>query len=272
MKDKIYNLLAGQENKTNYFVDYFISTLIILSIIAIILESFENFNSEYHSWLRGFEIFSVVVFTLEYICRIWISDKVYPDLTPGQARRKYIFSVLGIVDFMAILPFYIPMIISLDLRFIRALRLLRLFRIFKLAHYSSSLKLLGNVLKGKKEELVITIFACMILLMITSSLIYEIEHDIQPDKFPNIFASFWWSIATLTTIGYGDVYPISGWGQFLAAITALFGIGLVAIPTGIISSGYLEELSNNKKQHNDSKKSNEFNYCPHCGKKLKEEN
>lgn len=239
--------------------DHFITTLIILNVFAIILQSYESLNSQYYKFFHLFEVFSVIVFTLEYLIRIWIADlnynfKRFNKLPAWKCRLKYIFSFMGLIDLLAILPFYLPFIIKLDLRFVRILRLLRLFRIFKLAHYSSSMKIVGKVILDKKYELLTTLFASFVILLISSSLMYEIEHKVQPDQFPNIFATLWWAVATLTTIGYGDVYPITDWGRVLAAVTAIFGIGLVAIPTGIISAGFLEEIQVKKQKTNPRKK------------------
>ncbi len=251
--------------------DYLIQGLIILNVIAIILESFDGIYRGNEDLFHYLEVFSIIFFTVEYLTRLWIADIIYPENNPIVARLKYAFSPLGLVDLLAILPFYMPLLITLDLRFIRILRLLRLIRIFKIAHYSESVRLIGEVLKKKQRELLITLFGTTIIIMITSSLMYEIEHGIQPDKFPNILATFWWAIATLTTIGYGDVYPITGWGQTLAAITAIFGIGLVAIPTGILSAGFLQELEEKverKRLEKEKQKLKSLEYCPYCGEKL----
>ncbi len=149
-----------------------------------------------------------------------------------------------------------PLIITFDLRFLRMLRLTRLFRLFKVYRYSKALRIVGRVLKNKKEPLFLTLFVTFMLLLIASSLMYYIEHDAQPDAFPNIFSAFWWAVATLTTIGYGDVLPITGWGKLLSGVIALLGIGLVALPTGIIGSGFMEVIERKEKPR----------YCPHCGK------
>ncbi len=271
IKRNIFEILdskEGQQKPIHYTDDVFISTLIILSVISIILESFSDFYTEHKLILDSFDIFTVFVFSVEYSLRIWIADLKFPELGKIRSRLKYIFSFLGLVDLLAILPYYIPMLIKMDLRFVRVLRLLRLFRIFKLAHYSTSIRLVGRVIKDKRQELFITLFGTFIIILITSSLMFTIEHEVQPDKFPNILATFWWAIATLTTIGYGDVYPVTGLGQTLAAITAILGIGLVAIPTGILSMGFIDELSKSRSKKKD-KEVRQFDFCPHCGEKLK---
>lgn len=256
LKNKLYDMFGS--DRTDHWIyridDYFITALILANVVAIIIESYQDIHNEYRFYFHVFEVFSVIIFTLEYLIRIWISDLVFQkkgkDLPSWKCRVKYIFSFMGMIDLLAILPFYLPFFIKLDLRFIRILRLLRLFRIFKLAHYSDSLTIVGKVIKHRKYELMITLFASFMILLITASIMYELEHAVQPEQFPNIFDTLWWAIATLTTIGYGDVYPVTGWGRFLAAVTAIFGIGLVAIPTGIISAGFLDELS--KKKYKDN--------------------
>jgi len=253
IKHEVYHILYTQDDlkikSWKYYIDdYFISSLIILNVFVIMLESFNYYNNEYTTQFQLFELFSVSIFSFEYILRIWVADLHFPKLGRFASRFRYIFSILGVIDLLAILPYYIPFFYTLSLKEERFLRLFRLFRIFKLAHYSKSLNLVGKVFKDKKRELIITVAATFILIMIVSTIMLELEHEIQPEKFNNIFGAFWWAIETLTTIGYGDVHPMTGWGKFLAAITALLGIGIVAIPTGILSVGFLEELNNNKKR------------------------
>ncbi|WP_026476140.1 ion transporter [Alkaliphilus transvaalensis] len=245
--------------------DYFIVSMIILNVLAIILESFYSVYLRYGYLFKSFEIISVAIFSLEYILRVWTADQKYKDKKKIFASILFIISPIALIDLFAILPFYLPMIIPFDLRFLRMLRITRLMRIFKLNRYSNALSLVGRVLKNKKEELIITISITFLLVLFASTLMYYIEQDVQPDVFPNIIAAFWWAVATLTTVGYGDVYPITVWGKILSGLIAVLGIGLVALPTGIISSGFMEELSQNNNQ-NDTVKS--AKYCKHCGEKI----
>lgn len=283
-KYKLFEILYGDNleyelpDKLIYKIDdYFISGLILLNVIAIMLQSFQSINDSLKDFFYYFELTSVIIFSAEYLLRLWISNMIFSELSPIKARIKYIFSFMGLIDLLAILPFYLPFIIKVDLRFLRMLRLMRLFRIFKLAHYSDSVRMVARVINEKKNEIGITLFGAFILLLITSTLMYEIEHTSQPEQFPNIFASLWWAVATLTTIGYGDVYPVTALGKFLAGLTAIFGIGLVAIPTGLISVGFIEEIENKKKSKqlgNDNKDESKCdcpNYCPNCGHKLKKD-
>jgi voltage-gated potassium channel len=273
MKQKVFEILDEYEKTSNNWgkiIDLFIISLIILSVIEIILESFEILYVQYASSFYIFELFTVIVFSIEYVLRVWISDLKFPHLSKAKARWKFIVSTTGLIDLIAILPFYLPFVFKFDFRFIRVLRVVRLLRIFKIGRYTKSLRLVGNLIVQKRSELATTIFITFILILISSTIMYNLEHEIQPDKFPNIVSTFWWAVATLTTVGYGDVYPVTGWGQFISGIIAILGIGLVALPTGIISSGFIELLEKKEKDTDVEEKQDEaYKYCPHCGKDLK---
>ncbi len=233
-----------------------IFVLIVLNVLAVILETVESLFVQYETFFRIFEVFSVIVFSVEYVYRLWtcIEEKRFKN--PFLGRIRYSFTFLAIIDLLAILPFYFPMIFPVDLRFIRALRLFRLIRLLKIGRYSKSLITLQHVIKSKKEELLITVFAGGVLLILTSSLMYYIEHTVQPEAFSSIPASLWWGVITLTTVGYGDVYPVTSIGRILAAFMAFIGIGLFALPAGIVASGFTEVIKKNK------------NKCPHCGEDI----
>ena len=246
--------------------DHSIEALIVLNIVAVILESFSIIKTAYSHLFTTFEIFSVTVFTAEYLLRVWTADLKYPEKTKLKARIAFVCSGMAIIDLLAILPFYVPLTLRIDLRVLRILRLTRILRVLKLGRYSKSLELIGRVLKRSKADLAVTFFVTFLLLLLASSLMYFVENPAQPDKFPNIVASAWWTIITLTTVGYGDVYPVTLLGKILGGIIALLGIGLVALPTGIISSGFMEEIRlNNLKSTSISQKPM---ICPHCGKAL----
>ncbi len=239
--------------------DLAIMTLIILNIFAVILETVKSIESEYSFWLRSFELFSVIIFSAEYIMRLWLCTVDFRYKSAVKGRLKYMLSPMALIDLLAILPFYIPMIITLDLRFLRALRLMRLMRLLKIGRYSESLKKFGVVLRLKKEELGITVFIVALLLILTSSIMYYIEHEAQPDAISSIPMAMWSAVATLTTVGYGDVYPVTVLGKLLGAVIAVLGVGMVALPAGIIASGFTEQI------HIEKKKTI---VCPHCGKSI----
>lgn len=254
MKHTIYNILY--KNKK---VAKFIYGLIILNVVALILESYKELRVNYEGLFHIIEIVSVIIFTIEYILRIWVADI---NEEYNNSRLKFILSPLGLVDLLAILPFYL-MILPVDLRVIRILRLLRLLRVFKLGRFSKSLKTISHVLKETQADLIITLFVAFILLVLSSTLMYYFENEAQPERFASIGHSFWWAVATLTTVGYGDVYPVTAIGKVLGATIALIGIGFVALPTGIISSAFIERVQKNKK--NDEAATCE---CPNCGTKF----
>jgi voltage-gated potassium channel len=251
LKRKIYGII----NENPFFL-VFIQSLIIINMLAVMLESVSYLHKNYGPFFYWFEVVSVAIFTIEYLARVWSAD--FGTMQPIKRRLKFIFSFLGLIDLVAILPFYLPFLITFDLRFLRIMRLVRLFRVFKIARYSMALKLIGKVLKRKKEEIFLTLFITFLLLIVASSFMFYVEHEAQPEEFTNIFQSLWWAVATLTTIGYGDIYPVTVLGKLLSAIIAILGIGLVALPTGIISSGFIETIKENRKPH----------ICPHCGKEI----
>lgn len=264
IKQKIALLFDDEKGngKGDQFIEFFIAGLIVVNTIAIVLESYHDINSKYAYFFYLLELFSIIVFTIEYLIRIWIATIIYPELSPFKAKLKYITSTMGIIDLVSILPFYLPYIIKVDLRVLRTLRLFRLLRLLKLKRYFASLGVIQSVIKKTKNEIFVTIFLVFILLVLASTLMYNIEKTAQPEAFQNIGQAMWWAVATLTTVGYGDIYPVTGLGKILSAFIALLGIGIVALPTGIISSAYIEEIRNLKK---DKKETCE---CPHCGKEI----
>ncbi|MBK6265765.1 ion transporter [Marivirga sp. S37H4] len=260
IKTKIYRAVekGSHGRRMNVVFDYIIMSLILLSVISIILESVPEINSKFGYQLRIFNIFSIVVFSIEYLMRLYVSDLTHPSTTRFKSYLKFMFSLQGLIDLMALIPFYLPMLIKIDLRFLRVLRLTRFLRVLKVNRYNNSLNLIGAVIKEKKPELLVTGFVTFLVLLFASFIMYYVEGEKQPEAFPNILATFWWAIATLTTVGYGDVYPVTGWGKFISGIIAILGIGIVALPTGLISAGFMDKIGKTKQS----------NECPHCGKDI----
>jgi voltage-gated potassium channel len=276
MKRYLFELIDEAGNEThplNKAFDFLIIGLILASIISIILESFAPLAEQYGVFFQWFELITVVVFTIEYVLRLWTADLKYPELSPWKARLKFAFSTMGMIDFLAILPFYLPLFVRMDFRFIRILRVLRMLRVFKINRYTKSLQLVSRVFYERRNELGVTIFVTVILMFISATLMYYIEHDDQPKAFPDIISTLWWAVATLTTVGYGDVYPVTGMGKLISGIIALLGIGLVALPTGILGAGFIEQLekeknAETKKEEKPTAIQQPYLYCPHCGKQL----
>ncbi|WP_049891907.1 ion transporter [Natronococcus amylolyticus] len=248
---------VGAGGRTGGHIDHLIMGLIVLNVIAVMLETVDSLYASYATKFLWFEAISVAIFSIEYISRLWAATE-HPDYQhPIWGRLRYAFSPYMIIDLLAILPFFFGAI--LDLRFLRALRLLRFLRLFKLARYSESIQLFVRVLQLKREELVITSVVGTIILLMSSSLMYFAERGAQPEEFSSIPASLWWGVITLTTVGYGDVTPVTPIGQVLGAVIAVTGIGLFALPASILASGFIEAARG------------KIDQCPHCGQEILEE-
>ncbi|GAB5466771.1 MAG: ion transporter [Candidatus Kapaibacteriales bacterium] len=237
----IYNIIVGDPKKAKYF-DGIITSIIILNVAAVILATYPNYYSDLEDPFYWFEVFSVAVFTIEILMRLIAARHLYPNEGAIRSRFKVIFSFSGIIDILAILPFYLPLLISMDLRSLRALRLIRLLRLLKLGRHSEGFRIFVEVFKSVKADLTVTMFVTFILIIVASTLIFSFEHEAQPEVYVNMGDAIWWSIATLTTVGYGDIYPVTAAGKILASIIATLGIGIVALPTGIIATAFMDKL------------------------------
>lgn len=266
LQKRVYNLIRDDDENdlaSNIF-DGIIIALIVINTIQVVLDTFTLPPAAVRI-SRVVEYVSVFVFTVEYLLRLWTAPFIFPELPAWKARIKYVFRFMAIIDLMAILPFYIPFIIPIDLRVLRALRMVRLFRLFKVNRYTSALSTIASVLKRKSSQLISSVFVVVLLMVISAVLMYNVENAAQPDKFSNAFDALWWAVATFTTVGYGDIYPITAAGRVLSAVIALLGIGLVAVPTGIISAGFMEQIDNEKSA---GLAEDEKLFCPYCGHKL----
>jgi voltage-gated potassium channel len=264
IKEKIYRIVekGAHGSRYNLLFDYGITVLIVLNVIAITLGTITDIQLKIGHFLNCFEVISIIVFSIEYLLRIYVSDLTHPSNSRVKSILKFVLSGYGLIDLIALLPFYLPFLITVDLRFLRLFRLMRFFRLMKLNRYNSSLNLILTVMKEKRSELMVTGFVAMLILLISSFLMYDVESKVQPDKFPNVIATLWWAIATLTTVGYGDVYPVTAVGKIISSIIAILGIGIVALPTGIIGAGFMTKI---EKKNSNGKR------CPHCGKKIIED-
>ena len=222
--------------------------LIVLNVIAIIFESVSSIYARYQAAFWAFEVFSVGVFTIEYIARVWssIDMKELKDDRPIIGRIRYILSPLALIDLIAILPFYLSLWFPLDLRFLRVLRLLRLF---KLTRYSPALSAMLDVMQRETEALLSAFVILILMLVLSAGGIYLLENDVQPEFFGSIPDSMWWAIVTLTTVGYGDVVPITPMGKILGGMIGLIGIGMIALPAGIMASGFAENIHERRERY-----------------------
>jgi voltage-gated potassium channel len=220
--------------------------LIFLNVLAVIYGTVDELYKAYKTWFDGFELFSIMIFSVEYIFRLvfCVNDKRFKQ--PFAGRIKYALTPLAVIDLLSVLPFYLPLLFPFDLRFIRIIRLLRVFRILKVGHYSKKLSLIKKVIYSKRHELTITLLLAVMTLVLTSCLLFFAEHDVQPTAFSDIPTTIWWCFMTLSTVGYHDITPITAIGKFIHAINAFVGIALFALPAGILGEGFVEAITAEK--------------------------
>lgn len=243
MRTRIYNILemTDPQDFLSRAFSLFIVTLISLNVLCIVLESIPELDLLYRTQFFAIEIVSTVIFALEYSLRLWSCiESETEKKAPLKSRIKYALSPLAIVDLLAFLPSILQVIFpGIDLRFLRVLRLLR---VFKLTRYFTSFELLLNVLHEERKNLAGIFFLLLVILTLAASALYLVERDMQPDKFGSIPQAMWWAIAALTTVGYGDVYPLSPAGKVLGSLVTIVGIGMVALPSGILASAFSEQM------------------------------
>lgn len=217
-------VVEDSDTKAGKTFDLFIQAVIVISLVSFTIETLPDLSPTTRTFLRGIEIVSVTIFTVEYLARVLVASN----------RPAFIFSFFGIIDLLAILPFYLGM--GLDLRSLRAFRLLRLVRIFKLARYSAAARRFHRAFLIAKEELALFLFATLIIIYLAAVGIYHFENPAQPEAFSSVFHSLWWAVSTLTTVGYGDIYPITAGGKIFTFFILAAGLGIVSIPAGLVAS------------------------------------
>ncbi len=266
-KKKVHGLLHPEivgDKHWDKIINVFIIILIILNVVAVMLETVPSLHDEPHEkkFFRYFDLVSVIIFTIEYVLRVWSSNHEEKYKHSIKGRLRYMLSPGALIDLVAILPFYLHVIIGFDLRVLRILRLMRFFRLFRLTAYMKSAQMIVNVFRTRKNELLLSLVLVIFLIIFSSCAIYFAEHlhPVNKDKFTSIPATIWWSVVTLTTTGYGDMYPMTTLGKALASVIMLTGVAFFALPAGIITAGFLEESRKNKKHRNT--------ICPHCGKNI----
>ena len=261
MKRRVFEVLNAVRpgDRVAQTIDVLLTLLIILNVLVLILSTMDDIFRTAPRAFRLFEIASVIVFTMEYAARVWscTTDPRYSG--PLRGRLRFMASPLVAIDAAAIMPFYILMFIGTGALDLRALRILRLVaRVARLTRYSSGIRSLTAAVGGRSQELLTTVGLMLVLLLLASSLMYFAENDAQPDKFSSIPDAMWWSIVTLTTVGYGDVVPVTNIGRVIVGVVAVMGIALFAVPAGILTSSFLEQL--------EQRRFKETRICPHCGK------
>ena len=252
----ILEVVDPNDRKTKLF-EIFILSLIALNVAALIIQTVQSIYLTAPVVFRYFEALSVTVFSIEYVLRVWCcaESPKFASLGPVRGRIRFIVTPLAIVDLVAILPFYLPFV-GTNLLFVRSVRMFRFFRIAKAARYSNALRTFGAVIAKKREQLVVALLLLSLAVILASAFMYFAENQAQPEEFSSIPATMWWAVETLTTVGYGDVCPVTPVGKLMAAVLAILGIAVFALPTAILGAGFVEEFA----QHNNLRRT-----CPHCG-------
>ncbi len=262
-KERVFHALEGtphEPGKHHAPVVFVITAVIVLNVVAIVLESVQAVRDAAGPVLVAFEWACVAVFTVEYAARLWSCTADPRFSRPVRGRLSYALTGFSLIDLLAILPTYATLAFGsagVDFTFLRALRLFRLVRVLKLGRYSTAAHHLSTVLHERRHDLAVTAAVAGVFLLVSSSVMYEAEHDAQPDKFSSIPEAMWWGVVTLGTVGYGDVYPVTTLGKVLGGVSIVAGIAFLAMPTAIIASGFLSQLEKSRAAAKP---------CPHCGK------
>ena len=238
MKKKVFNIIqiGDKSNPLSRLFDIFIAEVICANILVTFLQTFDELSFLFPAF-HVIEVITILIFCVEYILRIWTADYLYPDKSEFRSRLRFLISFDGIIDLLTILPFFFlsGMVIF------RMLRVARIFHLFRLNARYDSFNVITTVLYEKRNQIISSVFIVLVLMLASSLCMYSVEHDSQPEVFRNAFSGIWWSMSTLLTVGYGDIYPITTLGRIMAICIAYLGVGAVAIPTGIISAGFVEQ-------------------------------
>ena len=246
---RIYEILevrAGIDHAARVYDVIYLMTIII-NLTVSIMYTYESYRAEYGELLTAIENITVALFCSDYILRLCTAKYMYPEAHGPGAVRKYVLSFTGIIDMLSFLPYYLPFFFPSGAVAFRMLRVMRVFRLFRINAYYDSLKLITDVLNSKRQQLFSSVFTILILMLASSLCMYSLEHEAQPEVFTNAFSGIWWSASTLLTVGYGDIYPITTLGKLFGIFITFLGVGMVAIPTGIISAGFVDQYSRIKR-------------------------
>ncbi len=243
-KKQIYNIIqiGNKEDRPSKVFDYVIVISIIINLAVTLMATFNELEPLY-GLFAVLEWITAVIFTVEYVLRVWTADMIFPDKKPWVSRLLFIISIFGLIDLFAILPTYLPVFFPQGAVAFRMFRVIRVFRLFKINSQYDAFNVIIDVIKDKKNQLFSSLCMILILIIASSLCMYSVENRVQPENFQNAFSGVWWATSTLLTVGYGDIYPITTVGKFLAMIVSFLGVAMVAIPTGIISAGFVEQYT-----------------------------
>lgn len=244
IKKRIFNIiqLGSRDEVLSTAFDIFITVAIFLNLFVTMFETFEE-SAPYKDAIYIVELVTSVIFLVEYILRLWTATYLYPGKSPMKARWNFMKSFYGVIDLLTFFPFFLPFVIPTGAVAFRIFRVIRIFRLFKINAQYDAFNVIVNVLKEKKNQILSSVSMVLILMIASSLCMYSLEHEAQPEQFKNAFSGIWWAMSTLLTVGYGDIYPITTMGKLLAIVITFLGVGMVAIPTGIISAGFVEHYT-----------------------------
>ena len=239
--------IGAADDLLSWGYDFFGSLVVVLALAASVAATFDGAEARCGALLDTVEIATSAFFAVDYVLRVWTARCLYPTLTPGKATVRYVSSVGGLIDLVSFLPTFLPVFFPSGMVAFRMFRVVRIFRLFRINAYYDSLHVITEVLRGKRQQLLSSVFIILTLMLASSLCMYSLEHDAQPEVFQNAFSGIWWSVSTLLTVGYGDIYPITTAGKVFGIVITFLGVGMVAIPTGIISAGFVDQYSRIKR-------------------------
>lgn len=246
-RKRIFNIIqiGNKDDFWSKSFDYIIVFVILLNLLVTLLSTFDAMK-KYSGLFSVIELVTIIFFTVEYILRLWTADYLYPNLSRPAAVFRFMFSVLGLIDLLTFVPYYLPIIFPAGIVAFRIFRVIRIFRLFRINAQYDAFNVIIDIISEKKRQILSSMVLIFIFLVAASLCMYDLEHEAQPELFDNAFSGMWWAVSALLTVGYGDIYPITTIGRILAILIAFLGVGMVAIPTGIISAGFVEHYTKMK--------------------------
>ena len=231
------------DEPVNQAYDIISTAALIINLAAAIMNTYDSLNARYGQTFMMIEKITVAFFAIDFLLRLVTATELYPDVGTPKAVRKYMLSFAGIVDILSFLPYYLPVFFPSGAAVFRMFRVVRILRLFRVNAYYDSLNVITEVISSKRQQLLSSVFIIVVLMVAASLCMYSVEHNAQPEVFQNAFSGIWWAASTLLTVGYGDIYPVTTLGKFFGILIAFLGVGMVAIPTGIISAGFVEQYT-----------------------------
>lgn len=244
VKRRIFEIIqiGRDQDVASITFDFFIAIVIGINLFVTLIETFD-FTDPYMGPLEMIDRITMIIFGIEYALRVWTAEFLYPKKSPMRAKLAYMRSFYGVIDMLTFLPYFLPIFFPSGIVAFRMFRVARIFRLFRINTYYDAFNVITDVLVEKRDQMFSSVCIIMILMVASSLCMYSLEHDVQPDRFQNAFSGIWWAMSTLLTVGYGDIYPITSAGRIVGIFIAFLGVGTVAIPTGIISAGFVEQYT-----------------------------